>query len=66
VPCSVKDPSPHLKSQIATDNVRLEAQIARLPAGRKKGERLKKIRQLEAASHISDWLSSPGLQPPKD
>jgi hypothetical protein len=45
---------------------RLEAQAARLPPGRRKNELLRKIRQLETASHISDWLSSPGLQPPKD
>jgi hypothetical protein len=25
---------------------------------------LTKIRQLEVASHINDWLASPGLRPP--
>ena len=25
----------------------------------------KKIRQLEVAAHLGDWLSSPGLRPPK-
>ena len=57
---------PAFEDQIAADKARLEAQLAHLPAGRKKYELLKKIRQLETASHISDWLSSPGLQPPKD
>ena len=57
---------PTFEDQIAADKARLEAQVAHLPAGRKKYELLKKIRQLETASHISDWLSWPGLQPPKD
>jgi hypothetical protein len=26
---------------------------------------LRRARQAETAAHISDWLSSPGLQPPK-
>ena len=26
---------------------------------------LRRARQAETASHINDWLSSPGLQPPK-
>jgi len=41
-----------------------KAQVARLPAGRKKDQLLRKLRQLETASHISDWLSSPELKPP--
>ena len=57
---------PAFEEQVAADKARLEAQAARLPAGRRKNELLRKIRQLETASHISDWLSSPGLQPPQD
>ena len=52
------------EAQVAADKAQLEAQVAKLPAGRQKDELLKKIRQLETASHISDWLSSSGLQPP--
>jgi hypothetical protein len=26
---------------------------------------LRKARQAETAAHINDWLTSPGLQPPK-
>ena len=58
--------TPTFEDQIAADKTRLEAQVARLPDGRKKDELVKKIRQLETASHISDWLSSPGLRPPKN
>ena len=45
---------PTFEGQIAADKVRLEAQVALLPDGRKRDELLKKIRQLETASHISD------------
>ena len=36
----------------------------KLPYGKKKNQLLQKARQLETASQISQWLSSPGLQPP--
>jgi hypothetical protein len=36
----------------------------KLPYGKKKNQLLRKARQLETASQISQWLSSPGLQPP--
>ena len=42
-----------------------EAQVARLRPSPKKDELLERIRQLETAAHINEWLSSPGLQPPK-
>jgi len=47
-----------------------EARLARekaehLPPGEEREGLLKKARQAEAAAHIDDWASSPGLQPPK-
>ena len=47
-----------------------EARLARekaehLPPGEEGEGLLKKARQAEAAAHIDDWASSPGLQPPK-
>ena len=53
------------EENVAVEKARLEAQVARLPPGSQRDELLKKIRQLETASHISEWLNSPGLQPPK-
>ena len=50
------------EDRIAAEKARLEAQVARLRDGPKKDELLEKIRQLETASHINEWLSSPGLQ----
>ncbi len=60
---------PHtFEDQIAAEKARLQAQVANLPLDVKldvKEELLIKIRQLETASHLNEWLSSPGLQPPK-
>jgi len=35
-----------------------------LPYGREREELLRKARQLETASHINEWVSSPGLSSP--
>jgi hypothetical protein len=43
----------------------IRTQAATLPPGRDRDELLKKVRQAEAAMHLEDWASSPGLQPPK-
>ena len=37
----------------------------KLPYGKEREALVRKARQLEAASQINQWLSSPGLQPPK-
>jgi len=56
---------PHtFEENIAAEKAKLEAQIAKLKPGPQRDELLKKIRQLETASHMSEWLSSPGLQSP--
>ena len=57
---------PHtFEEQIAAEKARVEAQLARLPPGLKREALLKRLHQLETAAHINEWLSSPGLQPPK-
>ena len=52
------------EEQVAADKSRLEAQAARLPAGRKKAELLRKIRQLETqrTSAIGFHLRGFGLR----
>jgi hypothetical protein len=56
---------PHtFEENIATEKAKLEAQIAELKPGPEMDALRKKIRQLDTASHMSEWLSSPGLQPP--
>jgi len=39
-------------------------EAAKLPQGKLKDQLLLEARQLQTASEISQWLSSPGLQPP--
>jgi len=43
---------------------KLEAQLAEIKPGPQMDTLRRKIRQLETASHMSEWLSSPGLQTP--
>ena len=58
--------APHtFEDNIAAEKAKLEAQIATLKPGTQMDALRKKIRQLDTVSRISDWLSSPGLQPPK-
>lgn len=49
----------HQQSEAAKN----EAQ--KLPYGKEREALLRKARQLETASQINQWLSSPGLKPPQ-
>jgi hypothetical protein len=56
---------PHtFEENVATEKAKLEAQIAELKPGPEMDALGKKIRQLDTSSHMSEWLSSPGLQSP--
>jgi hypothetical protein len=50
-----------LRIQATTDRERAES----LPPGREREELLVRARRADTASHLTEWLSSPGLQPPK-
>jgi len=54
---------PTFEDQIAADKARLKAQIALLRDGPRRAELIEKIRELE---NINEWISSPGLPPPKN
>ena len=57
--------NPHtFEDRIAADKAQLEAQVAKLPPGSEKDRLLEKISQLENASHMNKWLTSPELRPP--
>lgn len=57
--------APHtFEDNIAAEKAKLEAQLAALKPGPQMDALRKKLRQLETASHMSEWLSSPGLQAP--
>jgi hypothetical protein len=56
---------PHtLKEQIEAAKKRLEVAGLRLPPGLLRSKLERKIRHLEAASLMNDWLASPGLRSP--
>jgi hypothetical protein len=40
-------------------------QAEKLPFGKERDHLLRKARQLETASRINDWISSPVLHPPR-
>jgi hypothetical protein len=53
-----------LQERLAEEAKRLREEAQLLPGGAVRDAMEKKARQAETGSHISDWLSSPGLQPP--
>ena len=54
------------EERLAEEAARFREQAERLSEGSKARDLLlRRAGQAEAASHISDWLRSPGLQPPK-
>jgi hypothetical protein len=58
-------PKPSLDNRLALEALRLRETPKTLRHGPEKLSMLRKVRQLETASHINEWLSSPGLQAPK-
>jgi hypothetical protein len=56
---------PHtFEDNIAAEKAKLEEKAAQLPYGPERDKLLRKIRQLDTASHMADWLTSPGLRSP--
>jgi hypothetical protein len=43
---------------------KLKAEAEALPQGQEREALLRKARQTETASHVNEWLSSPGLRAP--
>ncbi|MDI3560619.1 hypothetical protein [Bradyrhizobium sp. Arg816] len=54
-----------LEERLALEAERLREQAKSLPQGREREILLRKARQAETGSHMSEWLTSPGLQAPK-
>jgi hypothetical protein len=46
-------------------SVETKRRVENLPYGKERDALVRKARQLETASQINQWLSSPALQPPK-
>ena len=61
-----KRSAPHtFEGNLAAEKARLEAQVAKLKPGPERDALLRKIRQIDTAAHMNEWLSSPGLRPPE-
>jgi hypothetical protein len=54
-----------LEERLSEEAKRLREEAKLLPLGAQREMLLRKARQAETGSHMSEWLSSPGLQPPK-
>ncbi len=52
-----------LESRLAREAARLREEAKVLPPGVEREHLLKKARQCETGSHLSEWLRAPGMQP---
>ena len=53
-----------LEERLAEEAKRLREQANSLPPGVERDHALRKARQAETGSHMSEWMTSPGLKPP--
>jgi hypothetical protein len=53
------------QGHLAEEAERFRKAAQQAPAGMARELLLRRARQAETASHMNDWLRSPGLQPPK-
>ena len=51
--------------RLAEEAERFRREAETKPPGQERDELLRKVRQAETAAEIDQWISSPGLQPPK-
>jgi hypothetical protein len=58
--------SASLETRLDQEAKRLKEAAWHLPPGSERDELLRKAGQIAVAAHLNDWLSSPGLQPPRD
>jgi hypothetical protein len=54
-----------LEERLAEEAKRLREEAKRLPLGAAREDALRGTRRAETGSHISEWLRSPGLRPPR-
>lgn len=58
-------PTETLEQRLSEEAKRFREEAEGTPPGIARDALLRKARQAETGSHISEWLRSPGLQPPK-
>jgi hypothetical protein len=54
-----------LEERLDEEAKRLREEAKLLPPGMAREHAIRKARQAEVGAHMSEWLRSPGLQPPK-
>jgi hypothetical protein len=54
------------QERLAEEAERFKQLADQTPAGMQRDLYLRRARQAATASHIDDWLNSPGLRPPKE
>lgn len=54
-----------LEARLTAEAERLRQAAESMPPGPEREEAIRKARQAEAGSHLSEWLRSPGLQSPR-
>ncbi|MGO4513696.1 hypothetical protein CT676_35890 [Bradyrhizobium sp. MOS001] len=54
-----------LEERLAEQAKRLREDASKAPPGIERETLLRRARQAETGSHMSEWLKSPGLQPPE-
>ena len=53
-----------LEDRLAEEAKRLREEAKLLPPGAERDRIIRKARQAETGSHLTEWLTSPGLRPP--
>lgn len=59
------DHTSSLEERLLDQARRFKDQANALRPGRERDELIRKARQAETASHINEWITSPGLKPPQ-
>jgi hypothetical protein len=55
-----------LKDRLASFAMDARTRADKLPPGPVKEDWLRKARQADTATHLDEWVNSPGLQPPTE
>ena len=64
IKCNRRKQTQSLEQRLEAEATRVREQAKFLPAGFEREQVLLKVRQTEAASHMTEWLTSLGLQAP--
>jgi hypothetical protein len=64
MPAEADHPKTILQTRLTLEAARLKRAAAALPAGKERDAVISRARQYDNALHISEWLGTPGLQPP--